>query len=64
MRYWQHHLDRKQVWAERHPGKYLNPIGLFGDECKYTEANDKIVVMHLNSVIQDRCNAGRKHANF
>ena len=45
-------------WAERHPGKYGNPIGLFGDDCKYTDGGDKLIVLHLNSIIQDRCNAG------
>lgn len=45
--------DHPALWEhDSHKGRWHQPIGLFGDDAKYTLAGRKVVILLLSSVLQ------------
>ena len=50
--FWEH-LSEHTSWAAGHPGKKLaaNPIGIYGDDARYTKSGDKFTLLHVNALL-------------
>lgn len=52
--FWQH--TTRYGWLQRgHPGATVNacPLGLYGDDCRYNKAGEKLVVINFNMLLQE-----------
>ena len=48
--YWQH-LAARQSWAGVHPGYGFMPIGLHGDDGRYNQMGDRVIIVTLNMIL-------------
>ncbi|CAE7578654.1 unnamed protein product [Symbiodinium sp. CCMP2592] len=48
--YWQH-LAAHQNWAGVHPGYGYMPIGIHGDDGRYNNAGDRVIIVTLNLIL-------------
>ena len=52
--FWQH--TTRYGWLQQgHPGANVNacPLGLYGDDCRYNKAGEKLVVINFNLLLQE-----------
>ncbi len=51
-RFWDHCCATGFLQAD-HPGKGQNPMGFYGDDCRYSKSGDKLVVLACNCLLQE-----------
>lgn len=49
--FWDHCCNTGFLPAN-HPGRGSNPVGIYGDDCRYSKAGEKLVVIHWNVILQ------------
>ncbi len=53
-RFWDHFRGLKIDWATRHPATSSHrPLGIYGDDARYTEQGQKFLGVHMNDVLED-----------
>ena len=51
-KFWGHCCSAGFLQAD-HPGRGKNPVGIYGDDCRYNKAREKLVALNFNCILQE-----------
>lgn len=51
-RFWDH-CCATGFLQQDHPGRGENVVGIYGDDCRYNKAGEKLIVITMNCILQE-----------
>ena len=51
-KFWDHCCSTGFLQAD-HPGRGKNPVGIYGDDCRYNKTGEKLVALNFNCILQE-----------
>ena len=51
-KFWDHTTAHGWL-SSNHPGRNKNPLGLYGDDCRYNKSGEKLLCMNFNIILQE-----------
>ena len=51
-KFWDHCCPTGFLQAD-HPGRCKNPVGIYGDDCRYNKTGEKLVAINFNCILQE-----------
>ena len=51
-KFWDHCCSTGFLQAD-HPGRGKNPVGIYGDDCRYNKIGEKLVALNFNCILQE-----------